>query len=167
MVLMGRIDYGVRDRGQFRDQGKGPETSAARCWPKATQHIAQPSPQPVPTPRVANSGLVVSRRPWLPACAHPTSLSLHPGPCQLAPLVRVPQWASPCLHSGFLLRPPLLPLYSLLMRGKRGEAEREIIYTHEHVEISLGSGPRATCAWLGIVGNSSLITIRAGAGLTG
>lgn len=63
--------------------------------------------------------------------------------------------------------PPLLPLYSLLMRGKRGEAEREIIYTHEHVEISLGSGPRATCAWLGIVGNSSLITIRAGAGLTG
>lgn len=41
------------------------------------------------------------------------------------------------------------------------------LYTHEHTKISLGSGPRTTCAWLGIVGNSSPITIKARAWLTG
>lgn len=121
---LGRVDGGVRGRGSVQRPRHRLQSGCALCssqqelraacgsdrlggklWAKAARWHTAPSPPP--DPWAANSGFLVSRLPWLQACPHPTSFSLHPGPCQLAPLARAPWWASPCFHSGFLLPPSL------------------------------------------------------------
>lgn len=141
---LGQTDWVGSSRLQGADQ---------RRLSTQTPPSLPPPPRLLPLPGLPAPARFQSRLTRPPCLPVRSARPVPAGPTG-RPLGRRP----PASAQGSFCPPPHASLCVPAAEGGGGGEE----ITHGQVGIGLGSGPRATCAWPGIVGNSSLSTIEAG-----